>query len=251
MRAKVADYSQRMPAFGSAAFEPSPPPVDPFDQAMAWARERLGMVEALIKGIEHHHEVADVTMDAPDRQTARKRICETLEVSEMAAEYVLDMTTSRLTKAGRREYEEELERLRTRLDHLVAQGREAYVAEWRVKTTIETHAWITKEVEKKLKRRVKKYAEHPTTHDPMRIKIDEVRIDDRTLVVELHDDNLPDHLYALRIPLPDMEVDFSNEMYEQFEDFIKRNLAEIQRLITVDGLPILEPPPPVITINFP
>lgn len=70
--------------------------------------------------------------------------------------------------------DEELERLQQELDRLHAQGRDAYVAECKIRSTNETYQWVTSDVTKKLKRRAKKYIEHPTTHDPQVIKIDDV-----------------------------------------------------------------------------
>lgn len=223
--------------------------MNPYQVALGRHAMRIEVVEALLLGIENHHRVAELTLASVDREEAKRSIREELGMSDMGVEYVLDMTTSRLTKLGRQEYEEELDELRSSFDQLQNQGEDAYNAQWRREMNEEIRSTIVRDVKAKMKRRVKKLATHPNTGEPQIITIDSVHIDGNTLTVELHDENRMDHLYAVRFRIPS-DFDAENRGYDLVESTVEKVLTSLVNLLKHDGLMILEPPPALIEIAF-
>jgi DNA gyrase subunit A len=73
-------------------------------------RQRIDIVSGILKAIEERDAVMDICFSALTREAARDAL-EELGFSEIQAEFVLDMTLSRLTEAARAEYQEELDDL--------------------------------------------------------------------------------------------------------------------------------------------
>ncbi|MDO9395334.1 MAG: DNA topoisomerase (ATP-hydrolyzing), partial [Herbiconiux sp.] len=75
-------------------------------------RERLHLVEGLLIAILDIDEVIQVIRTSDDTDAARARLREVFELSELQAEYILELRLRRLTKFSRIELEAERDRLR-------------------------------------------------------------------------------------------------------------------------------------------
>ncbi|MBX3117090.1 MAG: DNA topoisomerase IV subunit A [Cryobacterium sp.] len=81
-------------------------------------RERLHLVEGLLIAILDIDEVIQLIRSSDDADSARKRLIEVFDLSEVQAEYILELRLRRLTKFSRIELESEKERLNTEIVEL-------------------------------------------------------------------------------------------------------------------------------------
>jgi DNA gyrase/topoisomerase IV subunit A len=80
------------------------------------ARIRLAMLEGLLKALDNWEEVSSRIQASADRGSAVEILGEPpLSLTDIQARMVLDMPQSRRTLEGRRQIEEELERVRAKL----------------------------------------------------------------------------------------------------------------------------------------
>jgi DNA gyrase subunit A len=85
------------------------------------AKARAHIVEGLLRAIDMIDRIIELIRGSADKQTAREGLMgKGFEFSEVQAEYILDMTLSRLTRMGRTEYEDELAKLLERIAELEA-----------------------------------------------------------------------------------------------------------------------------------
>ncbi|WP_010202743.1 DNA gyrase/topoisomerase IV subunit A [Salinibacterium sp. PAMC 21357] len=83
-------------------------------------RERLHLVEGLLIAIVDIDEVIQVIRQSDDSDQARTRLRNVFELSELQAEYILELRLRRLTKFSRIELEAEAEKLRAEIARLEA-----------------------------------------------------------------------------------------------------------------------------------
>lgn len=76
---------------------------------------RREITDALMRALEHRHELLDVVVEAEDYDAAIEAIAAHLVTSTMAAEAVLRLSFDRLTKVARRRIAAELEDLNNQL----------------------------------------------------------------------------------------------------------------------------------------
>ncbi|MBX3284913.1 MAG: DNA gyrase subunit A [Actinobacteria bacterium] len=85
------------------------------------ARERAHIVEGLLKALDLIDEIIATIRASADKDTARTALqAAPFEFSEVQAEYILDMQLHRLTRLGRSQLEEEMEKLRATIAELEA-----------------------------------------------------------------------------------------------------------------------------------
>ncbi|MDQ1643181.1 MAG: gyrase subunit [Actinomycetota bacterium] len=84
------------------------------------AEDRLHLVEGLLVAILNVDEVIQVIRTSDDAAEARERLMSVFDLSEVQANYILDMPLRRLTKFSRIELEAEQGTLRTTIDALTA-----------------------------------------------------------------------------------------------------------------------------------
>ena len=84
------------------------------------AKDRLHLVEGLLIAILDIDEVIQLIRSSDDAATARTRLMDVFELSELQATYILDLQLRRLTKFSRIELEAERDELRKRIDYLEA-----------------------------------------------------------------------------------------------------------------------------------
>jgi DNA gyrase subunit A len=83
------------------------------------ARERAHIVEGLLKALDLIDEIIVTIRASADKDAARTALQATpFEFSEVQAEYILDMQLHRLTRLGRAQLEEEMEKLRATIAEL-------------------------------------------------------------------------------------------------------------------------------------
>ncbi|MCU1369091.1 MAG: gyrA [Ilumatobacteraceae bacterium] len=83
------------------------------------ARERAHIVEGLIKALDLIDEIIRTIRASADKEDARNQLqAAPFEFSEVQAEYILDMQLHRLTRLGRAQLEEEMEKLRATIAEL-------------------------------------------------------------------------------------------------------------------------------------
>ncbi len=87
---------------------------------LARRRERLHLVEGLLIAILDIDEVIQVIRTSDDSEAARVRLREVFDLSELQAEYILELRLRRLTKFSRIELETEAEKLRAEIAELEA-----------------------------------------------------------------------------------------------------------------------------------
>lgn len=85
---------------------------------LARRRERLHLVEGLLIAILDIDEVIQVIRQSDDSEQARARLIDVFDLSELQAEYILELRLRRLTKFSRIELEAEAEKLRAEIEHL-------------------------------------------------------------------------------------------------------------------------------------
>ncbi len=78
---------------------------------VARRKERLHLVEGLLVAILNIDEVIQVIRSSDDSETARNRLQQVFELSELQAEYILELRLRRLTKFSRIELESERDKL--------------------------------------------------------------------------------------------------------------------------------------------
>lgn len=81
-------------------------------------RERLHLVEGLLIAILDIDEVIQVIRLSDDADTARTRLIEVFDLSQLQAEYILELRLRRLTKFSRMELEGEADKLRAEIEVL-------------------------------------------------------------------------------------------------------------------------------------
>jgi DNA gyrase subunit A len=85
------------------------------------AQERAHIVEGLIKALDLIDEIIRTIRASADKEDARNQLqAAPFEFSEVQAEYILDMQLHRLTRLGRAQLEEEMEKLRATIAELEA-----------------------------------------------------------------------------------------------------------------------------------
>ena len=82
------------------------------------AKDRLHLVEGLLIAIVDIDEVIQLIRSSDDAATARTRLMDVFELSELQATYILDLQLRRLTKFSRIELEAERDELRKKIDYL-------------------------------------------------------------------------------------------------------------------------------------
>ncbi|MBC7592018.1 MAG: DNA topoisomerase IV subunit A [Salinibacterium sp.] len=85
---------------------------------LARRQERLHLVEGLLVAIVDIDEVIQVIRQSDDSDQARARLRDVFDLSELQAEYILELRLRRLTKFSRIELEAEAEKLRAEIEHL-------------------------------------------------------------------------------------------------------------------------------------
>ncbi|MGI9085326.1 MAG: DNA gyrase/topoisomerase IV subunit A [Aeromicrobium sp.] len=84
------------------------------------AAERLHLVDGLLIAILDLDEVIQLIRGSDDRAQARTRLTGVFDLSDLQADYILDLQLGRLTKFSRLELEKEAEQLRATIDELDA-----------------------------------------------------------------------------------------------------------------------------------
>ncbi|MDJ0335248.1 DNA topoisomerase IV subunit A [Salinibacterium sp. G-O1] len=87
---------------------------------LARRKERLHLVEGLLIAIVDIDEVIQVIRRSDDSEQARARLIDVFDLSELQAEYILELRLRRLTKFSRIELETEAEKLRAEIAYLEA-----------------------------------------------------------------------------------------------------------------------------------
>lgn len=108
------------------------------------AQDRLHLVDGLMIAILDIDEVIQLIRDSDDAASARERLMSVFDLSEVQANYILDMPLRRLTKFSRIELEKEADELRREIEALTriledeAELRAAVAAE--ITATAQAHA---------------------------------------------------------------------------------------------------------------
>ncbi len=87
---------------------------------LARRKERLHLVEGLLIAILDIDEVIQVIRRSDDSEQARVRLIDVFDLSEVQAEYILELRLRRLTKFSRIELEAEADKLRAEIEFLEA-----------------------------------------------------------------------------------------------------------------------------------
>ncbi|MGV8969528.1 MAG: DNA gyrase/topoisomerase IV subunit A [Microbacteriaceae bacterium] len=85
---------------------------------LARRRERLHLVEGLLIAIVDIDEVIQVIRNSDDSEQARTRLIDVFDLSQIQAEYILELRLRRLTKFSRIELEKEQQQLLAEIDEL-------------------------------------------------------------------------------------------------------------------------------------
>lgn len=85
---------------------------------LARRKERLHLVEGLLIAILDIDEVIQVIRQSDDSEQARVRLIDVFDLSELQAEYILELRLRRLTKFSRIELEAERDKLQAEIDYL-------------------------------------------------------------------------------------------------------------------------------------
>jgi len=108
------------------------------------AQDRLHLVDGLMIAILDIDEVIQLIRDSDDAASARERLMSVFDLSEVQANYILDMPLRRLTKFSRIELEKEADDLRREIENLTrilndeAELRTAVAAE--INATAQSHS---------------------------------------------------------------------------------------------------------------
>ncbi|WP_209371948.1 DNA gyrase/topoisomerase IV subunit A [Brevibacterium renqingii] len=106
------------------------------------AKDRLHLVEGLLIAILDIDEVIQLIRSSDDAATARTRLMDVFELSELQATYILDLQLRRLTKFSRLELEAERDELKKRIDYLESLLADEAKLRELVATELETTAEI-------------------------------------------------------------------------------------------------------------
>jgi DNA gyrase subunit A len=87
---------------------------------LARRRERLHLVEGLLIAILDIDEVIQVIRTSDEAEQARTRLMDVFDLSQLQAEYILELRLRRLTKFSRLELEAERDKLRAEIEELEA-----------------------------------------------------------------------------------------------------------------------------------
>lgn len=87
---------------------------------LARRKERLHLVEGLLIAILDIDEVIQVIRRSDDSEQARTRLIDVFDLSELQAEYILELRLRRLTRFSRIELEAEADKLRAEIEELEA-----------------------------------------------------------------------------------------------------------------------------------
>jgi DNA gyrase subunit A len=87
---------------------------------LARRKERLHLVEGLLIAILDIDEVIQVIRQSDDSEQARTRLIDVFDLSELQAEYILELRLRRLTRFSRIELEAEADKLRAEIEELEA-----------------------------------------------------------------------------------------------------------------------------------
>jgi DNA gyrase subunit A len=138
------------------------------------ARERAHIVEGLLKALDLIDEIITTIRASADKDAARTALqAEPFEFSEVQAEYILDMQLHRLTRLGREQLEEEMEKLLATIAELEAILGDRVVLYQVIKDELgEIRAKFATDRKSKI------------TYDPGEIGIEDL-IDDEDLVVTM------------------------------------------------------------------
>jgi DNA gyrase subunit A len=85
---------------------------------LARRKERLHLVEGLLVAILDIDEVIQVIRTSDDGEAARARLIDVFDLSELQAEYILELRLRRLTRFSRIELESEADKLRAEIEYL-------------------------------------------------------------------------------------------------------------------------------------
>ena len=85
---------------------------------LARRKERLHLVEGLLIAILDIDEVIQVIRQSDDGEQARVRLIDVFDLSDLQAEYILELRLRRLTKFSRIELEAEADKLRAEIEYL-------------------------------------------------------------------------------------------------------------------------------------
>ena len=85
---------------------------------LATKKARLHLVEGLLIAIVDIDEVIAVIRSSDDTASAKKRLCDVFDLSDIQADYILELRLRRLTKFSRIELETERETLEAEIAHL-------------------------------------------------------------------------------------------------------------------------------------
>ena len=86
----------------------------------AKAADRLHLVDGLLLALVDIDEVIQLIRGSDDRNQARERLMNVFDLSQLQADYILDLQLGRLTKFSRIELEKEAEQLRATIEELDA-----------------------------------------------------------------------------------------------------------------------------------
>jgi DNA gyrase subunit A len=86
----------------------------------AKASDRLHLVDGLLLALVDIDEVIQLIRGSDDRNQARERLMSVFDLSQLQADYILDLQLGRLTKFSRIELEKEAEQLRATIEELDA-----------------------------------------------------------------------------------------------------------------------------------
>ena len=138
------------------------------------AQERAHIVEGLLKALDLIDEIITTIRASADKDAARTALqAEPFEFSEVQAEYILDMQLHRLTRLGREQLEEEMEKLLATIAELEAILGDRVVLYQVIKDELgEIRAKFATDRKSKI------------TYDPGEIGIEDL-IDDEDLVVTM------------------------------------------------------------------
>ena len=90
------------------------------DHRRTRATERLHLVEGLLIAIVDIDEVIQLIRESDDAKAAKQRLMKVFDLSEIQADYILDMPLRRLTKFSRIELEHQADELRGTIEQLTA-----------------------------------------------------------------------------------------------------------------------------------
>jgi DNA gyrase subunit A len=144
------------------------------EERLRKARDRAHIVEGLLKALDMIDKIITLIRGSEDKPAARVGLMgKGFEFSEIQAEYILDMTLSRLTKLGRSELEAEMAKLR----ETIAELESILASESKLRTVI-------KDELTEIRGKFASDRRSQLTYDPGEMNIEDL-IDDEELVVTM------------------------------------------------------------------